>query len=69
MTPRQVVEKYGVSMMELASWRRREMGPPFYNFGRKAIRYDMADVDSWFNDPRNAHLHDLPVRTSGELCA
>lgn len=66
--PRQVAQKYGVSMMDLASWRRREIGPPFYNFGRNAVRYDMNDVDDWFNDPRNANLHHFPVDEGTHLC-
>ncbi len=61
VTPRQVAEKYGVSIAELASWRRQQIGPAFYSFGRNAIRYDMADVDDWFNDLRSAHLHHFPV--------
>lgn len=69
VTPRQVAQKYGVSTMDLASWRRREIGPPYYNLGRRAVRYDMADVDEWFNDPNNAHLHDLPVQSDRQLSA
>ncbi|MDF9277417.1 helix-turn-helix domain-containing protein [Arthrobacter sp. EH-1B-1] len=68
MTPRQVAQKYGVSMVELASWRRREIGPPFYTFGRKVVRYDMSDVDDWFHDPRNARLHHCPVDEGTHLC-
>ncbi|WP_458117262.1 helix-turn-helix transcriptional regulator [Arthrobacter sp. D2-10] len=68
MTPREVAEKHGVSIAELASWRRREVGPPFYNFGRNAIRYDMADVDEWFNDLGNAYLHHSSPTEEAHLC-
>lgn len=68
MTPHQVEQKYGVSVAELARWRRAGIGPEYFRPAARPIRYDVGDVDDWFNDPANAHLHDFPVKELDDLC-
>jgi hypothetical protein len=61
VSARDVQRKYGVSTAEQGRWRRLGIGPDYYQPLTRIIRYDIGDVDDWFNDPGNAHLHDFPV--------
>lgn len=63
-----VQQKYGVKVSELARWRRHGIGPEYYRPASKIIRYDIGDVDDWFHDPANAHLHDFPARQLAGTC-
>jgi len=63
-----VEEKYGVRVAELARWRRLGIGPEYYRLAPRIIRYAMADVDEWFHDPANAHLHDVPTAHLAKPC-
>lgn len=64
-----VERKYGVPVAELARWRRLGLGPVYYRPSARLIRYDIGDVDDWFQNPGNAHLHDFPVHLSTAMCA
>lgn len=69
ISPKNVARKYGVPTDELARWRRAGTGPQYYRISTRVIRYGTDDLDDWFTDPTNAHLHDLPVNKSGNLCS
>ncbi|MSS00401.1 hypothetical protein FYJ28_16480 [Arthrobacter sp. BL-252-APC-1A] len=61
MTPQQVGAQYGVTVQELAEWRRRNIGPDYYVLGTRVIRYQPEHVDRWFRDPANSRWHDFPA--------
>lgn len=62
-----VQHKYGITTTELACWRRLGVGPEYYVFGPRTVRYDADDLDDWFHDPANAHLHHFPAKEIAEL--
>ncbi|MGW9405859.1 hypothetical protein ACWGQ2_18060 [Arthrobacter sp. NPDC055585] len=66
MTPQQVGAEYGVTVQELAEWRRRNIGPDYYVLGTQVIRYLPENVDQWFRDPANSRWHDLPAEAFPE---
>lgn len=51
MTPQQVGAEYGVTVQELAEWRRKKIGPAYYVLGTRVIRYMPKHVDQWFRSP------------------
>ena len=64
MTPQQVGAQYGVTIQELAEWRRNKIGPDYYVLGTRVIRYMPDNVDQWFRDPDNSRWHDFPTDMS-----
>lgn len=68
ISPRQVEQRYGVPSEELARWRRAGIGPQYYRITARVIRYGTDDLNEWFTDPINAHLHPLPVDGETILC-
>lgn len=61
MTPQQVGAEYGVTVRELAEWRRKKIGPAYYVLGTRVIRYMPENVAQWFRDPANSRWHDFPA--------
>lgn len=52
MTPKEVAAKLKISQSQLASWRKRHEGPPFFSLSliqnrRASIRYDADDLHRW----------------------
>jgi hypothetical protein len=68
ISPKNVEQKYGITVDELARWRRTSIGPEYYRIAPRVIRYGTDDLYDWFTDPQNARLHDLPVTQMRELC-
>jgi len=66
MTPQQVGAEYGVTVQELAEWRRKKIGPAYYVLGTRVIRYLPENVDQWFRDPTNSRWHDFPAEAFPE---
>ncbi|MFJ2662669.1 helix-turn-helix transcriptional regulator [Arthrobacter koreensis] len=66
MTPQQVGAEYGVTVQELAEWRRRNIGPDYYVLGTRVIRYTPEHVERWFRDPANSRWHDFPAEAFTE---
>lgn len=64
ISPKSVEQKYGVSTAELGQWRQTGKGPQFYRISARVVRYGTDDLDKWFLDPVNVHLHDFPVSCS-----
>lgn len=46
MTPQQVGAEYGVTVQELAEWRRKKIGPAYYVLGKRVIRYLPDNVEA-----------------------
>jgi predicted DNA-binding transcriptional regulator AlpA len=69
ISPQNVERKYGVSTADLARWRQAGQGPQYYRISARLVRYGTDDLEKWFRDPANAHLHDLPVNKSDNLCS
>ena len=42
--------------MQLRQWRRRGIGPEYFQFTARTVSYSDDYLRDWFNDPRNAHL-------------
>lgn len=42
--PQQVGTEYGVSVQDLAEWRRKKIGPPYYVLGTHVICYMPENV-------------------------
>ena len=63
ISPTTVARQYGVSPMQLRQWRRRGIGPEYFQFTARTVSYSDDYLRDWFNDPRNAHLltQDLPA--------
>lgn len=51
VTTRQLADILGVSVVSLELWRRQGRGPAYIRLGR-AVRYDMADVETWVASQR-----------------
>ena len=64
-----VARQYGVSPTQLRQWRRRGIGPEYFQFTARTVSYSDDYLRDWFNDPLNAHLlaQDPPV-TSDMSC-
>ncbi|WP_312099787.1 hypothetical protein [Corynebacterium dentalis] len=58
--------EYGVTVQELAEWRRRNIGPAYYVLGTRVIRYLPENVDQWFRDPAHSRWHDFPAKAFPE---
>lgn len=69
IAPQSVERTYGVSTAVLARWRQAGQGPQYYRISARLVRYGTDDLEKWFHDPVNAHLQDLPVSKSAELCS
>ncbi|WP_255470759.1 hypothetical protein [Pseudarthrobacter sp. B4EP4b] len=48
--------QYGVSPTQLRQWRRRGIGPEYFQFTARTVSYSDDYLRDWFNDPHNAHL-------------
>ena len=46
LTPRDVAERFGVSVGTVYQWNGRRSGPPYMRVGKYA-RYRLADVEAW----------------------
>ncbi len=68
ISPKSVEHKYGVSTVDLARWRQTGQGPEYYRISSRVVRYGTDDLDKWFRNPANEHLHDFPVGASPDLC-
>ncbi len=68
ISPKNVERIYGVSTAELGWWRQTGQGPEFYQISPRIVRYGTDDLDKWFHDPANKHLHDFPVNESPKPC-
>lgn len=42
--------------MQLRQWRRRGIGPEYFQFTARTVSYSDDYLRDWFNDPRNADL-------------
>jgi hypothetical protein len=51
-----VARQYGVSAAQLRQWRRRGIGPEYFQFTARTVSYSDDYLRDWFNDPRNAGL-------------
>lgn len=67
ISPKRVERKYGVSTADLGRWRQTGKGPEYYRIAPRVVRYGTDDLDNWFHDPANAHLHDFPASESAYL--
>ena len=67
ISPKCVERNYGVSTAELGRWRQTGEGPEYYRISTHVVRYGTDDLDKWFHDPQNAHLHDVPVNEKAHL--
>lgn len=58
ITTQQLAERLGVAVVTLETWRAKRIGPPWIPIStgtkRPAIRYSVADVDSWLASRRQA---------------
>lgn len=48
--------QYGISSALLRQWRRRGVGPEYFQFTARTISYSDDYLRDWFDDPRNAEL-------------
>jgi hypothetical protein len=51
-----VARQYGVSSTQLRQWRRRGIGPEYFQFTARTVSYSEEYLRDWFSDPRNAGL-------------
>lgn len=65
ISPTKVAREYGISSTRLRQWRRRGVGPEYFQFTARTISYSDDYLRDWFNDPRNAGLmaEDSPFAT------
>lgn len=42
--------------MQLRQWRRRGIGPEYFQFTARTVSYSEDYLRDWFSDPRNAGL-------------
>lgn len=56
ISPTTVARQYGVSPTQLRQWRRRGIGPEYFQFTTRTISYCDDYLRDWFKDPRNAEL-------------
>lgn len=68
ISPKNVERQYGVSTADLARWRKAGEGPEYYQISPRLVRYGTDDLELWFTDSGNAHLHDFPVKEFPKLC-
>ena len=55
--------------MQLRQWRRRGIGPEYFQFTARTVSYSDDYLRDWFNDPINAHLLTQdPPATSDMSC-
>jgi len=56
ISPTTVARQYGVSSTQLRQWRRRGIGPEYFQFTARTVSYSEDYLRDWFSDPRNAGL-------------
>jgi hypothetical protein len=56
ISPATVARQYGVPATTLRQWRRRGVGPEYFQFTARTVSYSDDYLRDWFNDPRNADL-------------
>lgn len=56
ISPATVARQYGVPATTLRQWRRRGIGPDYFQFTPRTVSYSDDYLRDWFNDPRNADL-------------
>ncbi|CAA9271284.1 MAG: hypothetical protein AVDCRST_MAG83-3284 [uncultured Arthrobacter sp.] len=70
LSPREVAAHFGLSIRQLARWRRAGTGPPWYALTPRTTRYDPADVSAWLSGPTAAQplqkKNDPPSSAPGE---
>lgn len=59
MTIFEVSERLGVPVETLRTWRKARKGPPSYRLGR-AIRYDVAQFETWHAAEQHRTAHPVP---------
>lgn len=47
LMPEHAAAYLGVSLIQLYRWRRSGIGPPYLVWGRRTLRYRVADLDRW----------------------
>jgi len=52
LTPEQAAAKLAINPKTLAQWRYRGEGPTFVKLGKRAVRYDIADLDAWIESQK-----------------
>jgi hypothetical protein len=56
ISPRELAQRFKISLREIQSWRPRKIGPRYYRLSYAVIRYDPADVAAWLK--KQAHYHE-----------
>ncbi|MBT2515504.1 hypothetical protein [Arthrobacter sp. ISL-30] len=51
-----MARQYGVSSTQLRQWRRRGIGPEYFQFTARTVSYSEDYLRDWFSDPCNAGL-------------
>lgn len=52
LTPEQAAERIGVTSNYLAKLRISGNGPPYRRLSPRVIRYDLVDLEAWFDGRR-----------------
>lgn len=52
-TPVETAEALGVTLDRLQKWRSDGHGPRFLDWGRRTIRYRVADIEEWVRSQRS----------------
>ncbi|WP_284977198.1 hypothetical protein [Arthrobacter sp. efr-133-TYG-104] len=67
ISPTEVARQYGVPAAKLRQWRRRGIGPEYFQFTARTVSYADDYLRDWFNDPNNAGLlsGESPARVRG----
>ena len=69
LTEAQLSERWGVSSYTCYEMRRRGAGPRFHLFGRAAVRYALADIETFESSESFASMSELYQRRSGRARA
>lgn len=56
ISPPEVARQYGIPATQLRQWRRRGVGPEYFQLTARTVSYSDDYLRDWFNDPRNAGL-------------
>lgn len=56
ISPTEVARQFGISSAQLRQWRRRGIGPEYFQFTPRTVSYADDYLRDWFNDPNNAGL-------------
>ena len=49
LNPEQAAEYLGLARLGLENMRRNKRGPRFYRHGHKIVRYNVKDLDAWWD--------------------